>query len=162
MVDILSMVDLTSISAILAAIGVFVGVVFAILQLRDLVRTRKTDLVIGIWSLFSTREYMEAWEKFIRRKITNLGEYLKKYGYVEFNLVMVRLDLVGALLRRKLVDAEIVQDLFGPNVMMIWEQQVKPLLEEEEKRTGKPHVFPAVEYLYNEMKKREQKLTTIQ
>jgi hypothetical protein len=46
MVDILSMVDLTSISAILAAIGVLVGVVFAILELRNLVKTGRTDLVI--------------------------------------------------------------------------------------------------------------------
>jgi len=76
-------------------------------------------------------------------------------------MAMVRFDLVGALLRRKLIDAELVQDLFGHHVITIWEQ-VKPLLEEEEKRTGKPHVWKAVEYLYNEMKKREQQPTTIQ
>lgn len=65
MVDILSMVDLTSISAILAAIGVFVGVVFAILQLRDLVKTRQTDLVIRLYSNWSDEKFIEAYSEII-------------------------------------------------------------------------------------------------
>ena len=158
MVDILSMVDLTSISAMLAAIGVFVGVVFAILELRDLVRTRQTDLVTSIYSTVSTREYLEAWEKFRDREITDLNEYKKKHGLIELNIVMTRYDQIGALLRRKLIDVELVQDLFGPTAISIWEKLKKPILEDE-KRLGKPHVWKAVEYLYNEMQKREQQLT---
>jgi len=65
MIDILSMVDLTSISAILAAIGVFVGVVFAVLQLRDLVKTRQTDLVIRLYSNWSDEEFIEAYHRVI-------------------------------------------------------------------------------------------------
>ena len=44
MLDILSMVDLTSISVMLAAIGVFVGVVIAVLELRNLKRQREIEI----------------------------------------------------------------------------------------------------------------------
>jgi len=146
------MLDIPSISAIVAAVGVLVGVTFAYLEIRSLVKTRKTDLVTSIYSSVSTREYLEAWEKFRDREITDLNGYKKEYGFVELNMVMTRLDQIGALLRRKLIDVELVQDLFGPTVISIWEK-LKPLFEEEERRLGKPHVWKAVEYLYNEMQK---------
>ncbi len=91
----------------------------------------------------------------MQTQITNLNEYIKKHGTVEYNMVMTRFDQAGALLRRKPIDAELVEDLFGHLAITIWER-IKPSLEEEEKRTGIPHVCKAAEYLYNEMKKREQ------
>jgi len=72
-------------------------------------------------------------------------------------MVLTLLDQAGVLLRRKLIDVGLVQEFFGSTVIDIWEK-LKPLFEEEEKRTGKPHVYQAIEYLYNEMKKREQTL----
>ena len=39
------MVDITEISAIVAAAGVLVGVVFTVMELRNLVKQRQTDLV---------------------------------------------------------------------------------------------------------------------
>lgn len=151
--------DIPSISAVVAAVGVLVGVILTYLEIRSLVRTGKTDLVTGIYSTVSTREYLEAWEKLRDREITDLNEYKKEYGFVELNMVMTRFDQVGALLRRKLIDIELVQDLFGSTVISVWEK-LKPLLEAEERRLGKPHVWKAAEYLYNEMKKREQQPAT--
>jgi len=74
------MIDLSSINAvsgILAAIGVLVGVVFAVLQLRDLVRTRKTSLIIQLnpWLRTSAMETLDAWMKVMNldsRTTTNL------------------------------------------------------------------------------------------
>ena len=48
------MLDIPSISAVVAGIGVIVGVVFAILQLRDLVKTRQTDLFMRLYSTFGS------------------------------------------------------------------------------------------------------------
>ena len=155
------MLDIPSISAVVAAVGVIVGVVLTYLEIRSLVRTGKTDLVTSIYSTVSTREYLEAWEKFRDREITDLNECKKEYGFIELNIVMTRYDQIGALLRRKLIDVELVQDLFGSTVISIWEKLKKPILEYE-KRLGKPHVWKAFEYLYNEMQKREQRLQQTQ
>jgi len=57
------MLDIPSISAVVAAIGVLVGVVLAIVELRNITKTRQMELIMSIYSLFTTRQYMEAWEK---------------------------------------------------------------------------------------------------
>lgn len=65
------MIDLSSINAvsgILAAIGVLVGVIFAVLELRNLVKTRQTDLVVRLYSTFGSKELQEAWEKIKTRE----------------------------------------------------------------------------------------------
>jgi len=49
-------VDITEISAIVAAAGVLVGVVFTVLQLRDLVKTRQSDLLMRMHLAFSSKE----------------------------------------------------------------------------------------------------------
>ncbi len=47
--------DIESISALVAAASVIVGVVLAYLEIKSLVRTRQTELVTSIYSSVSTR-----------------------------------------------------------------------------------------------------------
>ncbi|MFX0107976.1 MAG: hypothetical protein ACFE7R_06820 [Candidatus Hodarchaeota archaeon] len=151
------MVDLTSISALLAAIGVLVGVVFATLQLRTLARDRKTALLIGLFSTISSREWLEAWEKFRDRETLDYDKYREKYGMVELNQVSMFFLELGALLHRKLIDIELIGGLFRPHVKMVWEK-VKPSVEDSRRRAKDPTFWIELEYLYNEMQKREQAL----
>ncbi len=44
------MVDLTEISAFVAALGVLIGVVYYVLEMRHREKMRKTDLVIRLYS----------------------------------------------------------------------------------------------------------------
>ena len=173
MVDILSMVDLTSISAILAAIGVFVGVVFAILQLRDLVRTRQTDLVMRLYSTFGSREFLEAYPKVVGVKFKDFKDFEAKYGpppyirfletpsFLAYEMHNRFFEGVGVLLRRKLIDIKLVDDLFSWDIKDIWER-MKPLVEGVRKTYNFPQYCEWFEYLYNELQKREQQLATIQ
>jgi hypothetical protein len=54
------MVDITEISAMVAAAGVLVGVVYYILDMRNQHKIRKTDLVIRISSFGTRRDFLEA------------------------------------------------------------------------------------------------------
>lgn len=153
--------SINAISGILAAIGVLVGVVFAILELRNLVESRQTDIVTRIYSRTSSREHQEAWEKVRDREITNYNDYKKNYGFVEVNMICNVYDQVGVLLRRKLVDASLVQDLFGTLIKARW-TKFKPLIEDGRKHLGQPDIFNSFEYLYNELQNREQRLQQIQ
>jgi len=62
---------------------------------------------------------------------------------------MAVFDEVGVLLQRRLVDIGLVDALFGDAVKDVWEK-VKPITP--------IHGREPFEYLYNELKKREQKL----
>ena len=69
-------------------------------------------------------------------------------------IVCLHYEEVGVLLRRKLIEIGMVDDLFGNAIRMIWEK-LKPVIEEARKRYN-PRAYENFEYLYNEMKKREQ------
>jgi hypothetical protein len=93
------------------------------------------------------------------------GDFVERYGSIfsgkpEANAVMMACnyaDGIGMLLKRKLVDIDIVVDAFGESGAMTWER-VKPLVEGLRKQYKIPRAFEFFEYLHNEMKKREQKL----
>jgi len=163
------MLDIPSISAIMAAVGVIVGVVFAVLQLRDLVRTRQTDLVMRLYSTMSSKEFWEAMNKFMTMKFEDFNDYKKKYaspaGFPEkpealaFATVSVFLQGVGILLYMKLIDINLAARLFRTVPIYTWEK-MKPIVEGFRKE-GRPQMFTEYEYFYNEMKKREQRLQQI-
>ena len=157
--------DIPSISAIVAAIGVLIGVVFTVLQLRDLVRTRHTDLVMRLYSTWQSKEFSEATLKVWNLEFKDYNDFVKKYGpwysetevYTAFRMVCNFFDGIGILLIRKLVDIEIVASMFTASTKTSWEK-VK-LLVEGRRQIGTT-LFPDFEYLYNEIKKREQQLAS--
>ncbi|NIO38531.1 hypothetical protein GTO27_12665, partial [Candidatus Bathyarchaeota archaeon] len=82
--------------------------------------------------------------------------YEKKYGWSEVYQLGIFFEGIGVLLRRKLIDIELVDDLFTAPVKLTWEK-VKPIAEELRKR-GLLTAWEWFEYLYNELQKREQAL----
>jgi len=89
-------------------------------------------------------------------------DFMKKYRMPAKSIVPLWqvskfFDGVGVLLRRKLVDIGLVDELFHTEATLLWEK-VKPLAEGRRKELNQPTVYQCFEYLYNEMKKREQKL----
>ena len=83
------MLDIPSISAIVAAAGVLVGVAFTVLQLRDLVKTRQTDLVLRLYDKFSSKEFQDAWETLRKRlgEFKSIDEIDEAIGLSEANIV---------------------------------------------------------------------------
>jgi len=159
------MLDIPSISAIVAAAGVIVGVVFAVLELRNLVRARQTDLVMRLYSTYSSKEFWEAYTKFMMMEFEDFDDYKKKYaptGFPEkpeaiaFATVSVFFNGVGILLYMKLIDFNLVARLFPTAPIYTWEK-MKPLIDGFRKEFH-PQLYAEYEYLYNEMKKREQRL----
>ena len=151
------MLDIPSVSAIVAAVGVIVGVVFTVFELRNLVITRQTDLVIRLYSTFGSKELQESWEKIKTRKCDDFNAYMKEYGLLEINEVGWFFEGVGVLLNRKLIDIGLVDDLFSSPVKRAWER-MKPIAEGMRKQTQRPQIWEWFEYTYNEMQKREQRL----
>jgi hypothetical protein len=155
----LEMLDIPSISAIVAVIGVLVGVALAVLQLRDFVKTRQTDLIMRLYSRFGSEGFQKTQEKVSTRALEALSfrEYREKYGIAEWVAVGTFFEGIGVLLHRKLIDIALVDDLFTAPVKMAGDA-MKDSITEARKEYGQPTIFEWFEYLYNEMKKREQQL----
>jgi hypothetical protein len=158
------MVDITEISAIVAAAGVLIGVVLTVLELRHLRRQRQTDLLVRIapWINISSIELQQAVVRTLNTEYRDYDDFIKKYGQLHSEkpeqtailAVLNYLEGIGILVKRKLVDIDFVWDFWSGDISTIWEK-VKPIVEGERRKWKYPLVLNA-EYLYNEMKKREQ------
>lgn len=150
------MVDVTEISAIVAAAGVLVGVVYYILDMRNQARQRQTNLVMSLYSQFNGLEFQRIWHDILNREVKNYREYNEKYGWAEFTAVGMFFEGIGILLKRKLTDIELIDDMFTMPVNDTW-LKMKDIVIEIRKIRNRPTILEWFEYLYNEMRKREQR-----
>jgi hypothetical protein len=155
------MLDVTEISAIVAAAGVMIGVVYYILDIRHQrtmrqieIETRQTDLLVRLFSTIMSKDWLEAWEKVRDRETLDYDDYKEKYGLVEANEIYVYLDQLGRLLQKGLIDLDLLPLETG-QISIMWEK-MEPILEGSRKKFNEPKLGQGFEYLYNEMKKREQ------
>ena len=96
----------------------------------------------------------------MKREAMDYNDYTKKYGWSEALEVGMFFEGIGVLLHRRLVDIDLVDDLFSGPIKMTWEK-MKLLAEGARKHLNQATVFEWFEYLYNEMQKREQSLQQI-
>jgi hypothetical protein len=150
------MLDIPSISAIIAAAGVLVGVLFTYEQVRDLVRNRQTELVMSLYRDFGNKDFQEAWQKIMSSEYKDYHDYAEKCGLDEAYQVVMLFEGIGTLLHMRLVNINLVQHLVSGPIISTWEK-MKPVIEGHRQKMNQPQFCEWFEYLYNEMKKREQK-----
>jgi len=155
------MLDIPSISSAVATIGVLVGVIFAYLEVRTLVKTNQTDLAFRLYSTFGDREFQEAYEKVSAMKVKNYNEVVKKGYRAQLYTIGSFFEGIGVLVKRGLVDFGLVNDLFRESIKLVWEK-LKPIAEDYRRQYNQPLWGISFEYLYNEAQKREQSLQQTQ
>ncbi|UCB60075.1 MAG: hypothetical protein JSW72_08185 [Candidatus Bathyarchaeota archaeon] len=101
--------DLASISAAVAAGGVIVGVVLAILELRNITKTRQMELIMSIYSRLSSREFLDAWEKMRTGEFKDYEWYVKTHGLADLNVVGWVFEGLGFLMHRRFLDIDTVR-----------------------------------------------------
>ena len=161
------MLDITSISIVIAAASVVVAVIFAILQLRDAMKQRRTQILVNLYSRFGSSEFAEALERIRTCEYKDFNDYVKKYGVSDLYQVGSVFEGLGFLMHRKLVDKGLASLFTSSESLITWEK-IKPMVEEARKQRSQRKVGDYVpmlvwwEYFYNEVKKREQRLQQIQ
>ena len=157
------MVDIETISIMLASASVVAGAIYYSFQIRNEAKTRQTDLVMRLYATFSTKEFQDAWTKVRKRAqevegTDDIYDFEEKVGGLsEFNQVALFFEGVGILLKRKIVDIAMIEDLFGGAIARAWEN-VRTGIIKGRQQLNDPTIYYYFEYLYNEMKKREQQL----
>jgi hypothetical protein len=89
---------------------------------------------------------------------------MKKYGpktnpkaWHSSGSVAAFFEGIGVLVYQNLIDVELVAELMSRHVIRFWEK-MEPISKEMRRRLNLPRVDEKIEYLYDEMKKREQRL----
>ena len=158
------MIDIPTISIGIASASVVAGVLYYAFQLRHQARTRQTDLVMRLYATFSSNEFQDAWAKVRNRSsefesMDDIYDFDRKVGLREVNQVCLFFEGVGILLQRRLVDTSMIEDLFGGAIARTWEK-VKIGVIKARQQLNDPTIYYYFEYLYNEMKKKEQPLSS--
>lgn len=156
------MVDLTEISAIVAAAGVLIGVVHYMLDLRHQARIRQTDLIMRLHLHVVDKEFMDAYQRIKSLEFKDYNDFIEKFGPVNAErpeqtaimMLAMFMEGIGVLLHQKLADVKAIGELFP--VETSW-KKLEPILIENRKQSGDPETWKWFEYLYTEVKKRKQR-----
>jgi hypothetical protein len=161
---VLALVDVQTISIVFASTGVLVAAIYYVHQIRHQTKIRQTDLLVRLapWLNISSSEMQTALVKIMNLDFKDYDDFVEKYGpplaekpeqmaIVTFGNYF---EAVGALLKRKLLDLDLVWDYWGETYITLFEK-LKPIFSyyiigELEETEGA--------FLYHELKKREQKL----
>ena len=155
--------DVTSISAIVAVIGMLVGVALAVLELRNLVKQRQTDVVWRMFQTWNRGEFVETLPKAWNMALSDFEEFTRKYGDLSsennpaakpITMIATFFEEVGFLVSKKLVSLDHVYQLLP---VTQWWEKLKPIVEGIRKQWNMPEAYCWFEYLYNEFKKREER-----
>jgi hypothetical protein len=108
--------DVSTIATIVTTVSIIIGVIFALMELRHLTQTRKTEIIMKIYDGFGSREIVEAMSKVGTAKFETIDDYRKKYGFTEVTEIAVLFEGLGVLLEQNLIDIKMVDRLFGPTL----------------------------------------------
>ena len=111
----------------------------------------------------SGSELQQAYRRIMSLEFTDAEDFVKRYGNIltlkpeqeAFMSAVNYFDALGVLVKRGLVDADLIYECWTGDIANFWEK-VTPLVERTRKAVNYPFLANA-EYLYNEMKKREQR-----
>jgi hypothetical protein len=144
------MIDIPTVASIVTTVSIVVGVVFTILEIRHLARTRKTEVIMKIYDRFGTREVVEAINRVGNAKFENIAEYGKKYGFTNVTMIAELFEGIGVLLEQNLIDIKMVDKLFGPTLNLLW-VRMKPVLYAMREGLKEPFFFSHYGYLINRL-----------
>jgi len=127
------MVELSTVAAIIAAIGVTCGAAMAILQLRNLVIQRKVNMVIGLIPNMRP-DFGEKFNNSARLLYSNeIGDYktfIDSHGSIDssqdevvkaFVLITGYYESIGLLYQMKLLDRKLVTEIMGYDIVKDWD-----------------------------------------
>ena len=128
------LVDIQTISIVIAASGLFIAAVNQILSRRRKeamaklnLETRQTQLFMQIYNRWNSRDFLKAYG-LIRYKYTfnNLDEWMSKYGpdvdpeaYANQMTINTFFEGLGVIVKKGLIDISLVEDLFTKNNMAL-------------------------------------------
>jgi hypothetical protein len=145
----------TGVSIMIAAASVVAASTFYSLQLRNQLKVRKTDLVMRLYTTWDSLEFQRAFHTVYWADFHDYDSAMAITGGERqlWTYLLSFYDQVGVLLRRRLIEFDMVDDLLGNSTRQLWEK-VLPMIREARERYD-PRLYEHFEFLYDEMTRRD-------
>ena len=123
------MVDIIEISAMITAAGVLVGVVYYILDIRHSRKAREMEISRVAFSDYISEQALKRWATMLSMQWKDNKDFMEKYNY-QSNPEMFGIwtswflawEMMGILVKGKVVRAEEMQDLGGFSAIFAWDK----------------------------------------
>jgi hypothetical protein len=122
------MIDVQTISIVIASAGVFIAAIYYIFQLRHQNRMRQTDLLTRLASSWKSKEFIEALLKVLNLEFKDYDDFARKYGrpfsdtsiYTALWMVIDCFEEAGILLKRGILDVDLALELLP--TALVWKK----------------------------------------
>lgn len=148
---------------VITIFGVIAGFSYYVMTVRNQNRARQAQLFMQIFSRQYDVEQRRSLYIIENIEYENLDDFLEKYGpetnpdvYFRGSSLGTYFEGVGVLVKRKLIDPSMVDDLMSGRIIDYWEANRRWVLEMRE-RTGDYEMIEHVEYLYDVIKSIQDK-----
>ena len=163
------MIELSVIRDLVAIFGVIAGFTYYVLIVRNSQRTQQLQLETRQAQLFMTVHGHFTDTRFHRQgnairfqwEWSDFDDFIEKYGpvnnleaWADLLSVFTAFEGIGLLVKKKLVDIDMVEELMLGLITRTWER-IETVIFEYRERFNWPETGRSFEYLYKEMKKRE-------
>jgi hypothetical protein len=157
------MTDIQTLFGYLTPISLTIGVIYHIMTLRNTrktqeqaLETRQAQLFMQLFDRWLASGYAEKLvELLFHQEWKDYKDWEEKYGperNPDAANIYFTLDTyfegIGVLVKRKLVDPSLVDDLMGGDIVMYWDK-IRPIAEGIRKNRNIPSWAEYSEYLYN-------------
>ena len=158
------MVDIQTLSIAIASAGILIASIYYVLQIRHQNKARQMSVLMNLYSTWGSDDMRKSYQGSLglEDKYKDFDNFVKEYGvasqaWIDINKILWFMNGVGFLVHEGFVNLRLVLGLFQTHgVMRMWEKW-KPFVEGQRKMFGLPESYAWIEYLYNEVKKRQQK-----
>jgi hypothetical protein len=154
----------------LQTVGILVGVYYYIATIRTNQRnqqlqleTRQAQLFMHIYSQFIGIEFRQNFNDVLLREWDDYDDYNEKYGRLTNPVAQAKSSSIGLffegmgiLLKRGLLDIDIVGELMSSPIRIYW-AKIRPIILEMRARMNDEEVMEYAEYLYDEVEKRSKR-----
>lgn len=153
------LVMLQSASYVAASMGVLVAAIYYILNLRATLQTRQAQLFMQSFNLWLASKFDDKLTDLLfRQKWSDYDDWKEKFGPVNnpqaasnYTSVDTFFEGLGTLVRRRLIDPGLVDDLMGGDIIAYW-SKMRPIAEGL-RREYMSTFSENSEYLYDVVKK---------
>ncbi|MGD2201265.1 MAG: hypothetical protein PVJ38_06525 [Candidatus Bathyarchaeota archaeon] len=154
---------LTIIGTWIAAFSVAIPLVYYIVNIRNLWKNRQAQLFMSIYGHFHRPMFWEQYAEIVYlSEWDDYRDFWKRYGptkkgdFAQWMSFGTYFTGIAVLVKKKLIDINLVDDLVGDYIIWIW-RKLNPILIDITESTGnQPKAAYWIDYLYEEiMKKRK-------
>ena len=156
----MSLDTMQQILAIAAPIAVTIGVIIALLQLRNQNRLRQIDTVMRLYSSFGQESFLRHFERVTSWSYDTYEAYRENStpdDQISLMVVSVFFENMGLLLKRRLAPLELLDDLLSGPILLAW-PKARPIWVGLRAQYNQPSWGEWFEFFHDAMVKRMAKL----